>query len=120
MSQTSAPTQAETLSPPMDIHYAVPTKRFSKKKDEGLWLMSFSDMSMILISFFILQLSFSTINQQKADILREAVQTKKFEAKQDSMTSVSKRINNEIKRLNLVNSAQVTTDTTGVLITDCP
>ncbi len=108
--------QTEPAAAPLDIHPYGPTKRFSKKKDEGLWLMSFSDMSMILISFFILQLSFSTMNQQKADLLREAVQSNKFEAKKDSMTSVSKRINNEIKRLNLTNSAQVTMDTTGVLV----
>jgi chemotaxis protein MotB len=44
------------------------------------------------------------------------VQTNKFEAKKDSMTAVSKRIDNEIKRLNLDKNAQVTMDTSGVVV----
>jgi chemotaxis protein MotB len=99
--ETSAPTQV---------------KKFSRKKDEGLWLMSFSDMSLILISFFILQLSFSTLNQQKAEVLREAVQSNKFSSQKDSMTAVSKRIENEIKRLKLDKNAQVTIDSSGVMV----
>jgi chemotaxis protein MotB len=78
--------------------------------------MSFSDMSMILVSFFILQLSFSTINQQKADVLREAIQNSKFIAKKDSLTAVSQRIDNEIKRLQLDKNAQVKLDQTGVAV----
>lgn len=116
MTNASTPAQTDSSATLPEFHHSIPVKKFSRKKDEGLWLMSFSDMSMILISFFILQLSFSTINQQKADILREAVQTKKFEAKKDSMTAVSKRIGNEIKRLNLSNNAHVIMDSTGVLV----
>jgi chemotaxis protein MotB len=113
----SAQAQSDTGHVTAEHLHAGPTvKKFSKKKDEGLWLMSFSDMSMILISFFILQLSFSTMSQQKADLLREAVQTKKFEAKKDSITAVTKRIDNEIKRLSLDKNAQVTMDTNGVLV----
>ena len=66
--------------------------------------MSFGDLCLILISFFILLLSYSTINQKKADIMREAVQSKTTpleQAKKDSLTAVSKRIENEIKRLKL-------------------
>lgn len=96
--------------------FSPPIKKFTRKKDEGLWLMSFSDMSMILISFFILQLSFSTINQQKADVIREAVQSKKFEAKKDSITAVSQRIQSEIQRLKLEDSANVSVDSTGVVV----
>jgi chemotaxis protein MotB len=113
---TNAQSQADANVATADYGQVIPIKKFSRKKDEGLWLMSFSDMSMILISFFILQLSFSTVNQQKADVLREAVQTNKFEAKKDSMTAVSKRIDNEIKRLNLDKNAQVTMDTSGVVV----
>ena len=101
---------------PMEASYSTPVKKFSRKKDEGLWLMSFSDMSLILMSFFILQLSFSTVNQQKADVLREAVQSKKFESKKDSVTAVSKRITSEIQRLKLNNSALVTVDPNGVVV----
>jgi chemotaxis protein MotB len=106
-------------STPAPAHQAPPVtaiKRFARKKDEGLWLMSFSDMSLILMSFFILQLSYSTINQQKADVLREAVQNKKFAAKTNSLTAVSRRIENEIKRLKLDKNANVTIDPTGVMV----
>ncbi len=113
---TNAQSQADANVATADYGQAIPIKKFSRKKDEGLWLMSFSDMSLILMSFFILQLSFSTVNQQKADVLREAVQTNKFESKKDSMTAVSKRIDNEIKRLNLDKNAQVTMDTSGVVV----
>ena len=70
-------------------------KRFNTSKGEGLWLLSFGDLSLILISFFILLLSFSSVNQKKADIMREAVQSKDVsaaKAKQDSLTAVSKMI----------------------------
>lgn len=93
-----------------------PQKKFQRKKHDGLWLMSFSDMSLILVSFFILQLSFSTVNQQKADVLREAIQNSKFLAKKDSLTAVSQRIENEIKRLQLDKNAQVKLDQTGVTV----
>jgi chemotaxis protein MotB len=116
MAMTQPMSVEQSAPPAQDTPPATVIKRFARKKDEGLWLMSFSDMSMILISFFILQLSFSTINQQKADVLREAVQSKKFEAKTDSLTAVSKRIENEIKRLQLDKSAQVTIDPTGVMV----
>jgi len=107
---------SEQSTPAQESPSSAVIKRFSRKKDEGLWLMSFSDMSMILISFFILQLSFSTVNQQKADVIREAVQSKKFQAKADSLTAVSQRIENEIKRLQLDKNAQVTIDPTGVVV----
>ena len=91
-------------------------KKFVRQKEDGLWLMSFSDMSMILVSFFILQLSFSTMNQQKVDVLREAIQTSKFIAKKDSLTAVSNRIDNEIKRLKLDKNASVQLDPNGVVV----
>lgn len=117
MSMTSPMSAGQSTPPPaQEAPVALEIKRFARKKDEGLWLMSFSDMSMILISFFILQLSFSTINQQKAEVLREAIQSKKFEAKTDSLTAVSRRIENEIKRLQLDKNAQVTIDPNGVMV----
>jgi chemotaxis protein MotB len=116
MSPTTASPAPETNQTVVDAAHSGPVKKFQRKKDDGLWLMSFSDMSLILISFFILQLSFSTMNQQKADVLREAVQSKKYAAQKDSMTAVTHRIQNEIKRLKLQQSAQVTLDPTGVVV----
>jgi len=106
----------ESASADSSLASSRPVRKFSRKKDDGLWLMSFSDMSLILISFFILQLSFSSINQQKADVLREAVQSSKFSAKKDSLTAVSKRIENEIHRLQMDKNAKVMIDPTGVTV----
>lgn len=94
-------------------------KRFQTSKGEGLWLLSFGDLSLILISFFIMLLSFSSMSQKKADIMREAVQSKATtaaKAKQDSLTAVSKKIENEIKRLKLDKSAEVVFDDQGIAI----
>lgn len=94
-------------------------KRFNTSKGEGLWLLAFGDLSLILISFFILLLSFSSVNQKKADIMREAVHAKSVsaaKAKQDSLTAVSKKIENEIKRLKLDKSAEVVFDDQGIAI----
>ena len=96
--------------------YEPPARKRAGKKDEGLWLMSFSDMSLILMSFFILQLSFSTLDKKKAEVVSEAVKGDKFDVKKDSLAAVSKRIENEIKRLKLEKSAQVTIDTQGVVV----
>lgn len=94
-------------------------KRFQTSKGEGLWLLSFGDLSLILISFFIMLLSFSSMSQKKADIMREAVQSKTTaasKAKQDSLTAVSKKIETEIKRLKLDKSAEVVFDDQGIAI----
>lgn len=109
-------TAEEVQAQPYSTASLGPRKRFQRKKEDGLWLMSFSDMSMILISFFILQLSFSTMNQQKADVFREAIQSSKFVAKKDSLTAVSTRIENEIKRLQIDKNANVRLDPTGITV----
>lgn len=100
--------------------FAIPrAKRFNTSKGEGLWLLSFGDLSLILISFFILLLSFSSVSQKKADIMREAVQSKATsaaQAKKDSLTAVSKKIETEIKRLKLDKSAEVVFDDQGIAI----
>jgi chemotaxis protein MotB len=106
----------DTAIDPAVASFRLRGNKFKRKKDDGLWLMSFSDMSMILISFFILQLSFSTMNQQKLDVLREAIQSAKFTAKQDSLTAVHNRIETEIKRLKLDKSASVNLDSNGVIV----
>ncbi len=111
---------SDAEAPAIESHFDLPKpKKFSNSKGEGLWLMSFGDLCLILISFFILMLSFSTVSQKKADIMREAVQPKQSKAvpsKADSLSSVSKRITTEIKRLKLDKSAQVTFDDAGLAI----
>lgn len=92
-------------------------KKYKTSKGEGLWLMSFGDLCLILIAFFILLLSYSTVSQKKADIMREAVEAKTVApSKKDSLSAVSKRIETEIKRLKLEKNAEVIFDDGGVAI----
>lgn len=113
----SAPNAAEASSV-VHMHDEPRAKKFQTSKGEGLWLMSFGDLCLILISFFILLLSYSTISQKKADVMREAVQAKTKEATKakDSLTQVSQRIENEIKRLKLDKNAEIKFDDAGIAI----
>jgi chemotaxis protein MotB len=85
-------------------------------KGEALWLASFSDLSLILLCFFIILLSMSTMNQKKAEVAQEAMQQKVDKPKPDTLTEMSKKIEAEIKRLKLEESAHVTFDAAGVAI----
>jgi chemotaxis protein MotB len=114
-------TQTNTQNPATPSHEDEPVKRrkFKTSKGEALWLLSFSDLSMILICFFILLLSQSTMNAKKAEVIREAMKaptTPIAQAKPDSLTAMSKRIHSEIKRLKLDKSASVVFDEAGVAI----
>lgn len=51
-------------------------KSRGKKKEEGLWLLSFCDLSFILMSFFVLLLSWSKIDKSKIENVQEAMQSK--------------------------------------------
>jgi len=61
-------------------------------------------------------LSFSSTSQKKADVMREAVQTAVPAKKKDSLSTVSQRIEKEIKRLKLEKNAEVIFDDGGVAI----
>jgi chemotaxis protein MotB len=110
--------QANDESHVSPIDWNAKPKKITSEKGDGLWLLSFGDLSLILISFFILLLSYSTVSQKKADVMREAVTAKDDKAtpKPNSLSSVSKRIEAEIKRLKLDKNAQVTFDDAGVAI----
>ena len=51
----------------------MPRRKSKVHKGDGLWLMSFSDMSLILMSFFVLQLSFSAPDRRKYENLSAAI-----------------------------------------------
>lgn len=103
----SAPTQQPNRS-----------RRLKTKKGEGLWLMSFSDMSLLLLSFFALMLSMSKVDKQKFDNLNEGMSAKVAEQAQtrQNLKSISEKIAQEIKKRKLDNVAQVTFDIDGVAI----
>jgi chemotaxis protein MotB len=82
-------------------------KKSKVHKGEGLWLMSFSDMSLILMSFFVLQLAYSSPDRQKYDNLNSAIQKK---------VTITDKVKDVIKKKNLEKVADVTYDLNGVAI----
>lgn len=85
-----------------------------KSSDDGLWLMSFSDLSCILISFFILLLSFSKIDKQKFDNVQTGMSAKK--ATQDNLKTMAEKLDKEIKQQHLEDSMQVKLDSDGLAV----
>ena len=89
-------------------------KKFKVKKGESLWLLSFTDLSMILISFFIVMLSYSTVNQKKADNVQTAVENPK--RPENNLKALQERIESEVKKQGLQASANVTFDADGLSV----
>lgn len=87
----------------------------SVKKGEGLWLMSFSDMSLILMSFFILQLAYSSPDRRKYDNLSSAI-NKSENKNEDNLQAISEKIKRVVKAKNLEEVAQVTYDVNGLAV----
>jgi chemotaxis protein MotB len=92
-------------------------RRKSKvKKGEGLWLMSFSDMSLILMSFFVLQLAFSNPDRRKYDNLSSALAQKPDAKPQDNLQSMAAKVKKVINSKNLEKFAEVSYDVNGLSV----
>lgn len=106
--------EAQELEP--DISYVSPPilrKKMKAEKGEGLWLMSFSDMSLILMSFFILQLAFSTPDKRKYENVAEAMSEDKGK---QNLKSIEKNLKAVIKQKQLDKVAEVKSDIHGLAI----
>ncbi len=101
-----------------DPYQQLKPRRLKTRKGDGLWLMSFSDMTIILLSFFALMLSMSKIDKQKFDNLNEGMAAKVVaKAKsQQNLKSISQSIDAEIKKRKLDHVAHVSFDLDGVAI----
>lgn len=86
------------------------------KKSETLWLMSFSDMSLILMSFFILQLSYSQPDRRKYDNLNSAIQQQQKAKAVDNLSSIGKKLEKVVKDQKLDKAVQVTSTVNGLVI----
>ena len=81
-------------------------KKPETKKSEALWMMTFSDMSFILMCFFALLLSFSKPNKnQFENVVEGMVKEKKYDPKKPkNLSELEKLIRREIKRRKLAKS----------------
>ncbi len=113
----------EDDTPPQPAELAAPVVRKKSKveKGEGLWLMSFSDMSLILMSFFVLQLSYSQPDKRKYDNLNSAIQEQKTPPKlnakaPDNLKTISQKVRQVIRDKKLEEVADVTYDVNGLAV----
>jgi len=118
MSQKPSPDSAESHQDSSGLTSAsLPQIKKSKvKKAEALWLMSFSDMSMILIAFFILQLSYSKVDKKKYDNIQTAMNAKIVEKKDDNLKVLNDKLLKELKKQKLDQSASVQLNANGLAV----
>lgn len=94
-------------------------KKSRVKKSEALWLTSFSDLAILLMCFFVMQLSYSTPDKRKYEQVKSAMQTlsaKKAMKDVDNLDTLSKKIEKAIKLRKLDNTVSVTYDVSGLSI----
>ena len=92
---------------------ALRTKKLSAEKGEGLWLMSFSDMSLILMSFFVLQLAMSAPDKRKTDQLAAAARP---DDRRGSLKHIADELMKEITARELGYLTEVSMDMNGLSI----
>lgn len=85
------------------------------EKGEGLWLFSFSDMSMILLSFFVLMISTMKPVKEKFDIVKEGF-TQKRSPNADTLELLAKKIQHVIHQKGLDPMTGVSYDLDGLHI----
>jgi len=100
--------------------FAYPIKKMKVKKKEALWLTSFSDLCILLMCFFVLQISYSTPDKRKFEQVKNALhssmQAKKPVKEVESLETLSKKINKAIIDKKLEKSVVVKHDINGLSI----
>ena len=90
-------------------------KKPKTKKSEALWMMTFSDLSFILMCFFALLLSMSTLNVKKYDNVVEGFDVGK-EKKTRNLSKIYALIKKEVKRRKLQKQVGVSLDSEGLAV----
>lgn len=88
-----------------------------KKHDEGegLWILSFSDMVLILMCFFLLMMSSMSPNKQRFEDIQDAA-TKDGAERKGSLKDIEKKVKRVIKAENLSEEASVEQTSQGLHI----
>lgn len=102
-------------------HSPLRPRKSKVKKSEALWLMTFSDLSFVLLCFFILMFSYSSPDSKKFDNVRQGMTAKASNVEpraeiSDSLKSIEQEIQKLITENKLEHVAQVTFDTAGVAV----
>jgi chemotaxis protein MotB len=83
---------------------------------EGNWLVSYADMMTLLVGFFVILMSFSTVDQEKFEKLKKET-SKKFGGKYESpYSNVTERIRESLRKSGLGNQYSIKETEAGVEI----
>lgn len=94
-----------TTKAPTNSQIQIYNKRKLKKKSDTLWLTTFADLSFILMSFFALLFSFSTLDKQKFENVKEGMLAKSpieiknksiVEKKKNNLKTISQELQKQI------------------------
>ncbi len=93
-----------------------PDFRRKGKKDEALWLMSFSDMVLTLMCFFLLLVSSMKPVNEKFQNMKDGMNAKVDLAKIESLEKLAKRIEKVIKERKLEKNTAIKYDANGIFL----
>ena len=99
--------------------FAVAVKKSKVKKTEALWLTSFSDLCILLMCFFVMQLAYSNPDKRKYEQVKNAMQTmsaKKALKQTENLETLSKKISKAIVDKKLEKSVVLKNDINGLSI----
>lgn len=94
----------------------VEVKKPKVRKSEELWLASFADLSLILMCFFALMLSMSSVNQKKLEEAVDGMKANQALKEAEKLSTIEQKIRAEIKKRKLEDAVTVVTDAGGVSV----
>lgn len=86
------------------------------RKKEALWLISFTDLTLILMCFFALMLSFSTFSPRKFENVKEGMAKKSSVVKEANLRTIYESLQKVVVKNKLQNSVQVSYDNNGTVV----
>lgn len=90
--------------------------RVKTKKDEGVWIFSFADLTLILMSFFAMMLAMSKPNKQQFDNVVSTIQDNKPGQPPSGLMAVADDLEKVIKKQHLEDDASVRIDVDGFIL----
>lgn len=90
--------------------------RVKTKKDEGVWIFSFADLTLILMSFFAMMLAMSKPNKQQFDNVVSTIQDNKPGQPPSGLMAVADDLEKVIKKQHLEDDASVRIDVDGLIL----
>jgi chemotaxis protein MotB len=90
--------------------------KFGKKtkKKEELWLMSFADMTFLLLAFFVMLLSMSTPNKKRYEHVADTIQKELNPRTKENLQELFEKIGASVKDQGLESKVGVVYDNNGV------